>query len=124
MIRIVLMVMLVVINSCSQQITAPSEVTMDSGRPMSDGLKAYDVDHYTLRNDIQIEQKSISGSSAIRFVALTDMEVLELDFDGRYTIDLIEDGGGPLYSTRDEAKLYVTLRSPLSRGSSGERRVT
>ncbi len=120
MIRILLLVILLVVSSCSQEITAPSEITLDSGRPMSDGLKAYDVDHYTLRNDIQVEQKSIAGSSAIRFVAVTDMSVLELDFDGRYTIDLIEDGGGPLDSTRDEAKLYVTLRSPLSPGASNE----
>ena len=120
MIRSLLLVVLLVISSCAQENPAPSEITLDSGRPMSDGLKAYDVEHYTLRNDIQIEQKSIAGSAAIRFTASTEMSVLELDFDGRFTIDLIEDGSGPLDSTRDEAKLYVALRSSLSPGANGE----
>jgi len=120
MIRISLLIVLLVISSCTQENAAPSEITLDSGRPMSDGLKAYDVEHYTLRTEVQVERKSIAGSAAIRFRAANDMSVLELDFDGRYTIELIEDDKGPLDSTRDEAKLYVTLRSPLSPGVSEE----
>ncbi len=120
MIRILLLACLIAVSACAPIDVPRSEITMDSSRPMSAGLEAYDVDHYTLRNDIQIEQKSIAGSAAIRFTALAELSVLELDFDGLFTIDLIEDEHGPLDSTRDEAKLYVTLREPLAHGESGE----
>ena len=120
MIRILLLASLLAVSSCARTDVTRSEITLDSGRPMSDGLKAYDVEHYTLRNDIQAEQKSIAGSAAIRFKASKDLSVLELDFDGLYTIDRIEDEEGSLDYTRDEAKLYVTLRSSLSPGASDE----
>jgi aminopeptidase N len=118
--RILLLACLLAVSACAPADVTRSEITMDSSRPMSAGLAAYDVEHYTLSNDIQVEQKSIAGSAAIRFEALKEMSVLELDFDGRYTIELIEDDEGPLDSTRDEAKLYVTLRSSLSQGESHE----
>lgn len=62
-----------------------SEITTNSGIPLSVGLKLYDVEHYTLRNDIQIEKKSIAGSAAVRFKATQELAVLELDFDGLKT---------------------------------------
>jgi aminopeptidase N len=93
---------------------------LDSGRPLSDNLAAYDVEHYALRNDVQVEQKAIAGSAAIRFKAVQEMSTLELDFDGLFTIDRIEDGAGPLEYRRDEAKLYVALRSPVPAGASHE----
>ena len=120
MIRILIVACLLVVSSCADVEVTRSDITMDSGRPMSDGLKAYDVEHYTLRNDVQVEQKSIAGSGAIRFSALQDLSILELDFDGLYTIDGIEDDGGPLEYTRDEAKIYVALRSSLSLGENHE----
>lgn len=89
------LVIVLVVSSCAEENVAPSEITLDSGRPMSDNLKAYDVEHYTLRNDIQIDRKSIAGSAEIRFVASTDMSVLELDFEGRYTIEFFERKVGP-----------------------------
>jgi aminopeptidase N len=119
-IRILLFASLLVFSSCADVDVTRSEITMDSSRPMSDGLMAYDVEHYTLRNDIQVEQKSIAGSAAIRFKALQDMSVLELDFDGIFSIDGIEDEGGPLEYTRDEAKLYVVLSSSLALGENHE----
>jgi len=93
-----------VLALCSCASTEPtatrSEATTDSGRPLSAGLQSYDVQHYTLRNEIHVDDKAISGSSAIRFLALRDMDTLELDFDGLFTIDAIEDGDGPLEFTR------------------------
>ena len=93
-----------------------SEVTTDSSRPLSAGLQSYDVQHYTLRNEIHVDEKAISGSSMIRFLALREMDTLELDFDGLFTIDGIEDDGGSLDYTRDEAKLFVQLRQPVPAG--------
>ena len=95
-----------------------SEATTDSSRPLSEGLQSYDVEHYTLRNEILVDKKAISGSSMIRFAAVREMDTLELDFDGLFTIDGIEDDRGSLDYTRDEAKLYVKLREPVAAGNS------
>ena len=87
---------------------------------MSAGLKSYDVEHYTLRTEVLIGDKAITGSSAIQFKALESMTVLELDFDGVFVIDGIEDGSGELGYERDEAKLFVSLRQPVTAGASHE----
>jgi aminopeptidase N len=120
MMRILFIVSLLVLCSCAvtEVEVSRSKATTDSSRPLSEGLQSYDVEHYTLRNNILVEEKAIAGSSAIRFRALRDMDVLELDFDGLFTIDGIEDDSGPLEYTRDEAKLYVTLGTPLAAGNS------
>ena len=118
MIRSVFIVSLLMLASCAAVEPTRSEATTDSSRPLTEGLKSYDVEHYTLQNDILIEEKAIAGSSAIRFRALRDMAVLELDFDGLFTIDGIEDEIGALDYTRDEAKLHVNLRTPLAAGNS------
>ena len=104
---------LLLATSCTTVQPMRSEITTDSGRPLSPGLKAYDVEHYTLRNEILIEQKSIAGSAAIRFRAVRPMSTLELDFDGLFDIQSIEDESGPLDYTRDPARIYVTLRAEL-----------
>ena len=83
---------------------------------MSDGLKSYDVEHYTLRNDILVANKAIAGSSDITFRAKQPMLVLELDFDGLYEIDGVSDSDGKLDYTRDAAKIYVALRSEVAVG--------
>ena len=118
--RILLCTIIFAINGCASVDNPRSEITTDSSRPQSVGLKAYDVLHYTLRNDILVEDKAISGSSTIRFRATQDMATLELDFDGNYAIDSITDPAGSLDYTRDEAKLYVALRTGLPSDSIAE----
>ena len=93
-----------------------NEITMNTGLPLSDGLKAYDVEHYTLRHEIFPETKSIGGSATITFTALTDMEELELDFDGEYEISKVEGDAGLVFFRKTPAKLYVTLAKPLTEG--------
>lgn len=116
-----LIVSMLALCSCAlnKEVTR-SEATTDSSRPLSEGLQSYDVEHYTLRNEILVDEKAIAGSSIIRFLAVRDMDTLELDFDGLFTIDGIKDDGGSLDYTRDEAKLYVKLRSPVTAGDSHE----
>jgi aminopeptidase N len=97
-----------------------SDATTDSSRPLSDNMTSYDVEHYGLRTEVHPEEKSISGSVAIRIVATKSMLVLELDFDGLFTIDSVEDGSGALEYTRDDAKLYVTLRERLAKDATDE----
>jgi aminopeptidase N len=118
MLRILTIISLFALASCTTVDMTRSEATTDSSRPLSEGLASYDVEHYTLRNDILVDEKAIAGSSAIRFRALREMAVLELDFDGLFTIDGVEDDSGSLDYTRDDAKLYVNLRAPLAVGDS------
>ncbi len=68
--------------ACAHEPVARSPITLDSVIPLSDGLKSYDVEHYTLRNVILPSEKAITGSSDITFRANQAMSVLELDFDG------------------------------------------
>jgi aminopeptidase N len=107
-------------SGCASVQSVRSDVTMDSGRPMSAGLSAYDVDHYTLRHRLLIGEKAIDGSATIAFSARTRLETLELDFDGLFTITAVVDGLGALDYARDDAKLYIALREPLETGSSGD----
>ncbi len=115
MLRLLIIATSLALASCAADMTR-SEATTDSSRPLSEGLKAYDVEHYTLKNDILVDDKAIAGSLLIRFRAVTDLTMLELDFDGLMAIDGIEDEGGPLEYSRDEAKLYVALREPVAAG--------
>ena len=116
MLRFLFVVSLLTLCSCATTVPR-SEATTDSSRPQSEGLRSYDVEHYTLRNDILIEDKAIAGSSEIRFKALQDMTLLELDFDGLLDIDAVEDDAGALSYTRDEAKVYIALRAPVTVGN-------
>jgi aminopeptidase N len=106
----------VLLVACAQQPVVRSPITMNSGIPRSAGLQSYEVQHYTLRTDIQIASKSIAGSSEILFRALRDMTILELDFDGLFTIDYVSDAEGALEYSRDDAKLYVRLRHIAASG--------
>jgi len=94
--------------ACSDR-DARNATTMDSGLPMSDGLRAYDVQRYTLRHDILIERQAIAGSATVRIKALEAMDVLELDFDGAYRIERVEGSRGPLEYERSDSKLFVSL---------------
>lgn len=115
--QIIVILLVAMATACTGGNVIRSKVTTDSGRPLSAGLKAYDVENYTLRHDILIDSKSIAGSASVRFRAVEPMSVLELDFDGLFTIDGIDDDMGELGYTRDDAKLYITLRAPISVGS-------
>lgn len=111
---------LVLLAACAQQAQSPpqrSAITMNSGIPMSEGLKSIRVKHYELRNDIIPADKSIAGSSEVRFEALQPLQTLELDFDGLFEVDSVSDAGGSLTYSRDEAKIYVTLREVLPKGA-------
>ncbi len=108
----------ILLIACVSQQGVRSSITLNSGIPLSDGLKSYDVEHYTLRNDILIADKAIAGSSDITFRATQAMSVLELDFDGLFVIDGVGDPGGQLDYTQDAAKLYVSLRDEVPEGAS------
>jgi len=120
MTRLLLLACLLAFGGCVTTQKQRSEITTDSSRPLSAGLQAYDVLHYTLRNEILVDDKAIAGSAGIRFRASRDMSVLELDFDGLFAIDGVEDSTGALQYVQEEAKLLVTLRSTIASGAIGE----
>ena len=66
-----LLISLTFLAACAQQPVAErSAITLNSGIPMSDGLKSFKVKHYELRNEILTAEKSIAGSSTLTFEAV------------------------------------------------------
>jgi len=102
------------LSACVQAPPVRSKATMDSGADMSDNLRAYSIEHYVLRNDILIDEKAISGSGTISFRARSPMSVLELDLDGLFSVDGVNDVGGELAFERDESKIYISLREQVA----------
>ena len=101
--------------ACSDQ---PDPAVMDTGLPLTEGLKAYDVDRYVLDHEILPEKKAIAGASTIEFTAATQMTRLELDFDGRFKVESVEAAGAELTFEKTPTKLYVDLAAPLQPGES------
>ncbi|GJL95668.1 MAG: peptidase M1 [Hyphococcus sp.] len=93
-----------------------SDVLLDTGRALSPGLMAYDVDRYVLRHEILPEQKAIAGSATIELTAVQTMSELELDFDGNFNIERIETENTDLAYRQTAEKLFITLGQPVSAG--------
>jgi len=89
---------------------------MDTGLPLSEDMRAYDVERYTLRQEILVERQAIAGSATVAFRALQEMDTLELDFDGVYEIDRVESDGRELEYRQTDAKLFVTLAPAANPG--------
>jgi len=96
-----------------------NDVVLDTGLPITDNMRAYDVDRYTLRHEIFVERKAIAGSATVTFDVLESMDVLELNFDGYYNIDRVESNDNELSYEQTESKLFVTLAKTAQPGESG-----
>ncbi len=114
---ILILVLMVLVGCAQQPVVERSAITMNSGIPLSDGLRKFRVKHYELRNEILTAEKSIAGSSEVTFEAIQSMSTLELDFDGVFVVDSVSDASGALEYTRDAAKIYVTLRAAIAAGA-------
>jgi aminopeptidase N len=101
------------LGACAQTAPVRSKTTMDSGVAMSSNLSLYSIEHYALRNNILIDEKAIEGSGAITFRARAPMNILELDLDGLYQVDGVSDPGGELAYSRDDSKIYISLRKQV-----------
>ncbi len=109
---------LVLVSACEPG--SRNATTMDTGLPLSEGLQAYDVLRYTLRNEILVDREAIAGSASVRFAALRDMDTLELDFDGTFHIDSIDGPGGTLDHEATESKLFIKLGETVPAGETRE----
>lgn len=95
-----------------------NETLMDTGLPLTDNMRAYDVDRYTLRHEIFVEDQSIAGSATIAFSVLSSLDELELNFDGHYDIDRVVADGAVLDYRQTESKLIIDLSGTLQPGES------
>ena len=109
---------MVALQAGAEDVVERSKATMDSGARLSEQASAYSITHYTLRNDILIEQKAIAGSGEITIEARSPLDTLELDFDGLMEVDSVSDAQGELQFARTDSKLFVTLRNQLASGES------
>ncbi|MGI9221437.1 MAG: M1 family metallopeptidase [Woeseiaceae bacterium] len=113
-----LLICFVALQACAETPVERSKATMDSGAALSAAAGAYSITHYTLRNDILVDQKAIAGSGEITIAARSLLDVLELDFDGLLIVDRVSDTQGDLEFTRTDAKIFVSLRKQLASGES------
>ena len=111
---IVLLIALTWLAACAA--TDRSKLTTNSGMPLSPAMQAYRIDRYVLRNEIDPERQSITGSVEIRYTAVAMLPVLELDFDGLMKVDSVTDADGSVDYRHDEAKLYISLPRALAAG--------
>ncbi len=89
---------------------------MDSGLPLSDLKRQYDVLHYTIRTDVLVEEKAIDGSATIRFRAKAPMNSLELHFDGEFDIRSVTRGDAALAYEQTAWNLVIDLGATMAAG--------
>ena len=112
---IVVFVSLTWLAACAT--TERSELTTNSGIPLSPAMQAYQVDRYVLRNEIDPERQSIAGSVEIGYTALAPLPILELNFDGLMKVDSVTDGRIPrLPARRSEAPCQLAAHGRGERG--------
>jgi aminopeptidase N len=97
--------------------------TYDSGGPLIPEQAAYDVTFYDLQLEIDPEQKSISGSNAIRFRSDESLEKFVLDFDALFVIDSVLVKGSlsaPMLTSfeRVGSRIWVDLQKTMNKGDS------
>lgn len=77
-------------------------------------MRAYDVTHYKLSLDIDIEKKKIQGTSQMEFISPDKMDTLQLDlFENYQILDLSINGINCKYR-RDKNHLFIATRSVIT----------
>lgn len=90
--------------------------TDKSGPPMSALQRAFDVKHYALDLRVMPATRTIAGQVTLRFEALSDVSVIELDLSPKLAVDGATQDGSDLAIIRDEGRFRVNLIAPLSAG--------
>src|SRR5690606_3190428 len=88
-------------------------VTARETPPLDDPRFDYDVDHYGIVLDIDPDARTLRGSVAMTFRALTDLATVVLDMGPTLVADsvLVDESAVPFL--RGEGQLSVTLPAPL-----------
>lgn len=100
--------------SFAQLLSSRNEFTrFDSLMGTISKFRDYDVLHYDLDIDIDLERKFISGKSSMKLKTTHTMDVLQLDLFSRYKIDEISIAGVKQKYTRDSNTVFITLDKKL-----------
>lgn len=83
----------------------------------------YNVLHYDLNLDIDIEGKSISGSNVIQYSVINDFKTLQLDLFANLSIDRIECKKKSLKFRREANAVFVSFKKAQLKGTTGEIKV-
>lgn len=78
---------------------------------------AFDVHYYELDITINIKERSISGSNAIHFMALADIDSLQIDLFDNLVIDSIMHQGARLTYSRLHNAVFVSFPKRIAKGS-------
>ncbi|MDA8962431.1 M1 family metallopeptidase [Congregibacter sp.] len=92
--------------------------TARSGKAMTPLQAAFDVQHYTLTLKVMPDTRSIKGSVAVSFEALSALDTIQLDLDPKLDIYSAMLGSTELEFRREGGSFMVTLPSTLNAGAS------
>jgi aminopeptidase N len=79
-------------------------------------LRNYDVRHYDLSVDFDLEKKTIKGSVKMDFIPVEAMQTLQLDLFEAYDISDIRINGKKVKYTRDNNFVFAKLPNMLEKG--------
>ena len=98
---------------------SPVFTRADTLRGMLSGPRAcYDVRWYHLDVRIDPANRTVAGSTTIRFTALGDCSRMQVDLSDTMNVEsIILDDGGPLSFTRESGAMFITVPDPLAAGS-------
>ena len=80
------------------------------------GNGGYDVSHYAIVLDVDVEENFISGSTGIEAVATQDLSSFNLDFRGLTVLDVSVDKASATFD-RDDYEMTITPIESISRGA-------
>lgn len=86
------------------------------------GNGGYDVSHYTIDLDVEMDVRLIGGTTTITMTATQDLTQFNLDFGG-YTISAVEIDGQPVPYTREQRELIITPHAMIPEGRNFTTRV-
>lgn len=92
-------------------------VTLETGAPLTESQKAFDVRHYTIANEILIDKKAIRGHSEMIATANSALSRIELDFDERFKVSEVQLNAKPASYSRANGKLWIDTPIPIQAGS-------
>lgn len=80
--------------------------------------RAYDVTHYKLSLDIDLEKKKISGSSRMEFISQDKMDSLQIDLFDNYEVQEITIEGIACKYRRDKNHLFIATKNIIKESNS------
>lgn len=87
------------------------------------GNGGYDVSHYTIDLDVEMDVRLIGGSATLTMQATQDLTQFNLDFGG-YTIETVEVDGQVVPYERAQRELIITPHALIPEGRTFSTRVT